>query len=57
MIMQDGKTKMDAIDQRTSSEKVKDNPLLTKQEFKELVEDYLLDFNDSHVYFCLGKFN
>ena len=34
-------------------QKVKDNPLLTKQEFKELVEDYLLDFNDSHVYFLL----
>ena len=36
-------------------QKIKDNPSLTKAEFKEIVEDYLLDFNDSHVYF-LGKF-
>ena len=33
--------------------KIKDNPSMTKAEFKELVDDYLLDFNDSHVYFNL----
>ena len=33
--------------------KIKDNPSLTRAEFKEIVEDYLLDFNDSHVYFVL----
>ena len=34
-------------------QKIKDNPSLTKEEFKAIVDDYLLDFNDSHVYFLL----
>ena len=33
--------------------KIKDNPSMTTAAFKELVDDYLLDFNDSHVYFLL----
>ena len=37
--------------------KIKDNPSLTKAEFKKIVDDYLLDFNDRHVYFVLESSN
>lgn len=35
-------------------QKIKDNPSLSKKEFQEIVEDYLLDFNDSHIHFVMG---
>jgi hypothetical protein len=31
--------------------KIKDNPSLTNAEFEDIVDDYLLDFNDRHIYF------
>lgn len=33
--------------------KIKENPSLSKIEFQEIVKDYLLDFNDSHIHFAL----
>lgn len=35
--------------------KLKDEKQLSKEVFKEIVEDYLLDFNDQHIYFAIAN--
>ena len=35
-------------------QKIRDEEQLSKEVFKEIVEDYLLDFNDQHIYFSIA---
>lgn len=34
---------------------IEGNEQLSKEAFKQIVEDYLLDFNDSHIHFVMGN--